>query len=139
MPEIVHPHDGDAVTLRPCPPWCTEQQHFDDDVIYASDGYHHFGPEIEVPTSDRFLGTTDGPATVVRVILKAWTHPLDAEPSQARIELNLGTADERTDLCAEVAPSEARAIAQALLDLADTAEQDGPRQAHETDRTAPGD
>jgi hypothetical protein len=22
--EVVHPLDGDAVTLRPCPPWCTE-------------------------------------------------------------------------------------------------------------------
>lgn len=131
MPEIVHPRDGDAVTLRPCPPWCTEQQHFAaDDVIDASDGYHHYGPEIAVPTSDRFAGATDGAPTVVRVVLKAWTHPLDAEPSQTRIELNLGTAEERTDLCAEVTPSEARAIAQALLDLADTAEHDARRQVH---------
>ena len=129
MPEIVHLRDGGAVTLRPCPPWCTEQQHFAvADVIDATDGYHHYSPEVEVPTSDRFLGTTDGPVTVVRVVLKSWTHPLDAEASHSRIELNLGTAEERTDLCAEVTPSEARAIAQALLDLADTAEQDGPRQ-----------
>ncbi len=33
-------------------------------------------------------------------------------------------------MCAEVTPAEARAIAQALLDLADTAERDRPRQAH---------
>ena len=66
--EVVHPRDGDAVTLRPCPPWCTEERHFaDDEVIYADHGYHHYGPEIQVSTSDRFGGMTDGPETVVRV------------------------------------------------------------------------
>jgi hypothetical protein len=61
----------------------------------------------------------------VRVVLKSWTHPLDAEPSPALIELNLGTAEERTDACAELAPGEARAIAQALIDQAAIAEQPG--------------
>ena len=32
-------------------------------------------------------------------------------------------------MCAEITPAEARAIARALLDLAATAERDGPRQA----------
>ena len=70
-------------------------------------------------------GMTDGPETVVRVILKSWMHPLDAEPGPALIELNLGTAGERTDLCAEITPAEARAVAQALLNLAATAERAG--------------
>ena len=129
--EVVHPLDGDAVTLRPCPPWCTEGRHFaDDEVIYADHGYHHYGPEVEVPASSRFAGMTEGPAAVVRAVLKSWTHPLDAEPGPALIELNLGTAAGRTDMCADISPAGARAIARALLDLAATAEPDGPRQAH---------
>jgi hypothetical protein len=83
-----------------------------------------------VPTSYPFAGMTDGAPTIVRAVLKSWTHPLDADPGPALIELNLGTAAERTDMCAEITPAEARAVAQALLDLADTAERDGPRQAH---------
>ena len=128
--EVVRPRDGDAVTLRSCPLWCNEERHFaDGEVIYADHGYHRYGPEIQVPTSDRFGGMTDGPETVVRVVLKSWTHPLDAEPGPALIELNLGTAGERTDLCAEITPGEARAVAQALLDLAATAERAGDGHA----------
>jgi hypothetical protein len=124
MPEVVYPRDGVAVTLHPCPFWCVQERHFlDTDVIHADDGYHHYGLEIEVPTSDRFSGFTDGPEMVVRVVLKSWTHPLDAEPGPARIEINLGTAEERTDACAEITFHEAQALAQALLDLAATAEQ----------------
>jgi hypothetical protein len=124
MTEVVHPIDGDAVALRPCPAWCTESRHFaDGEAIYADHGYHHYGTEIAVPTSDKFLGMTDGPQTIVRAVLKSWTLPLDADPGPALIELNLGTARERTDMCAEVTPAEARAVAQALLALAATAEQ----------------
>jgi hypothetical protein len=122
MPEVVYPRNGDAVTLRPCPPWCIEDQHFADvEAIDADDGYHHCGPEIEMPTSYRI--NLDAPETVVRVVLKSWTHPLDAEPGPALIEINLGTAGERTDLCAEITPSQARAVAAALLELADTADR----------------
>jgi len=39
-----------------------------------------------------FLGATDGAPTIVRAVLKSWTHPLGAEPGQVLIELNLGTA-----------------------------------------------
>jgi hypothetical protein len=110
VPEVVHPCDGHAVTLRPCLSWCVDERHFlDTDVIHADDGYYHYGPEIEVPTSFRFAGFTDGPETVVRVVLKSWTHALDAEPGPVRIEINLGTAEERTDACAEVTSGEARA------------------------------
>ncbi len=124
MPEVVYPRDGSAVTLRPCPTWCAEERHFaDDEVIYADHGYHHYGPEVEVRTSYPFLGTTDGAETIVRVVLKSWTCPLGADPAPVLIELNLGTAGERTDMCAEITPSEARAVAQALLDLAATAER----------------
>lgn len=70
---------------------------------------------------------TDGPQAIVRVALKSWTHSLGAAPGLTRVELNIGNASERTDMCVEVVPSEARAIAQALLALAGTAERDGPR------------
>jgi hypothetical protein len=126
MPEVVYPRDGNAVTLRPCPPWCTGERHFtEDDVIYPDDGYHHYGPEAEVPTSSSFLGMADGARTVIRVVLKSWTCPLDADPGPALIELNLGTADTGTDMCAEFTPAQARAVAAALLDRAATAEQAG--------------
>ena len=131
MTEVVHPLDGDSVALRPCPPWCTESRHFaGGEAIYADHGYHHYGTEIEVPTSDTFLGMTDGPQTIVRAVLKSWTHPLDADPGPALIELNLGTAGKRTEMCAEITPAEARALARALLALVATAEQDGPFPAN---------
>jgi hypothetical protein len=44
-----------------------------------------------VPTSWRFLA--DGPQSVVKVVLKAWTERLDAEPGPGRIELQLATAE----------------------------------------------
>ncbi len=131
MTEVVHPLDGDAVALRPCPPWCTESRHFaDGEAVYADHGYHHYGTEIEVPTSDTFPGMADGPQSIVRAVLKSWTHPLGASPGPALIELNLGTTGERTDMCAEITPAEARAVAQALLALAATAERDGPFPIH---------
>ena len=71
-----------------------------------------------MPTSYKFLGMTGGPETIVRAVLKSWTHPLHAEPGPADIELDLGTAAERTDMFAEITSGEARAIARALLDLA---------------------
>jgi hypothetical protein len=133
--EVVCPLDGDPVTLRPCPPWCTEGRHFaEDGVIYADHGYHHYGTETEVPTAYTFLGMMDGPKTIVRAVLKSWTHPLDADPGPTLIELNIGTPTERTDMSVEVTAAEARAIARALLDLAATAERDGPQQGRGTGR-----
>ena len=127
MPEVVHPLDGIPVTLQSCPAWCTEDRHFaNDEVVYADHGYHHYGTEIEVPTAYPFLGMTDGVPTIVRAVLKSWTHPLDADPGPALIELNFGTAAERTDICAEITPGEARAVAQTLLYLAGIAERGGP-------------
>ncbi|HEV2373574.1 MAG TPA: hypothetical protein VGS19_15550 [Streptosporangiaceae bacterium] len=121
MAEVVHPRDRDAVVLRPCPPWCTLSQHFaDGEVVDGDEGYHHYGPEVAVPTSDRMH--RDAPETVVRTILKSWTHPLGSDPGPALIEINLGTAEERTDASAEMTPGQARAVAAALLKLADTAE-----------------
>lgn len=127
MTEVVRPRDGDPVALRPCPAWCTQSRHFPDGaVIDADDGYHHAGAEIEVPTSYTFLGMTSGPPTIVRAVLKSWTHPLGAAPGPALIELNLGTAAERTDMCAEITPDEAEAVARALLALAAAARREGP-------------
>lgn len=104
--EVVHTWDGDAATLRPCPSWCTDDRHFaEDEVVDADDGYHHYGPQIPVPASDRMH--RDALETVVWVSLKSWTHPLDSDPGPARIELNLGTAEVRTDSCTELTPNEA--------------------------------
>jgi hypothetical protein len=62
--EVVRPLDGDAVTLRPCPPWCAGARHFAvDEVIYADHGYHHYGTEIEVPTSSPGSVTWSWPAS----------------------------------------------------------------------------
>lgn len=130
MTEVVHLRDGDAVTLRPCPRWCTVSRHFPDGIpVDADDGYHHDGPEDQVPTSYPFGGLTDGPPTVVRVQVRSWTHPLGARPGSAFIDLNLGTAERGTDACAELTPAEARSVARALLDLAAVAEQDGQASA----------
>jgi hypothetical protein len=118
--ELIHPRDGDPVRLRPCPPWCIQTRHFtDDDVIYAEDGFHHDGPEIAVPTSFRML--TDGPESVVKVILKAWASRLDAVPGPGFVELQLATTEYNTDAYVELTPAQARTVASALLQLADTA------------------
>lgn len=54
MTEVVRPRDGEPVELRPCPPWCTHDEHFaGEEIIHADDGFHHCGPEIAVPISDR--------------------------------------------------------------------------------------
>jgi hypothetical protein len=119
--EIVHPQEGGAVRLRSCPPWCSQSRHFaDDDVVYADDGFHHVGPEIAIPTSDRRL--RHDPQSVVKIILKAWTAPLDAEPGPCRIELQLATAEENTDMYVDLTPGEARAVATALLKTVGIAE-----------------
>jgi hypothetical protein len=65
----------------------------------------------------------DNPAMVVKVILKSWTHPLDAEPGPGLIELQLATTEYNTDLFVEITPGQARAVAEALLELAATAER----------------
>ena len=119
--EIVYPQEGGAVGLRPCPSWCSQSRHFaDDDVVYAEDGFHHVGPEIAVPTSDRRL--IHDPESVVKVILKAWTERLDAQPGPCRIELQLATAEENTDMYVDLTPGEAGAVASALLKTVGIAE-----------------
>jgi hypothetical protein len=72
--------------------------------VYAGDGFHHHGPQVAVPTSWRVL--TDGPESVVKVVLKAWTERLDAEPGPGRIELQLATAEYNTDFYVELTPGQ---------------------------------
>ncbi len=121
MTETIYPRDGDAVTLRPCPPWCTQSRHFGgNEPVYAEDGFHHYGPEIAVPTSYRMF-TDHDPESVVKVILKAWTNRLDAGPGPGRIELQLATTEYNTDAYVELTPDQARAVSSALLELADIA------------------
>jgi hypothetical protein len=123
--EIVYPRNGSPVRLGPCPPWCILGRHFaGDDTVDADDGFHHCGPEIAVPTSDRVL--PDGPESVVKVILKAWTSSLDAEPGPSRIELQLATTECNTDRYVELTPDEARAVSSALLKIADVTERIQP-------------
>ena len=128
MSEVIYPADGEPVTLRPCPPWCTVGQHFSPELtVHADDGYFHYGPETQITTGRPLLDEAWEPA-VVRVYLSSWTHPLGAGPGPAVIKANLGTAAHLTDVAAELTPAEARAVAQALLDRADTAEQAGSAQ-----------
>jgi hypothetical protein len=133
--ETIHPRNGNAVSLRPCPSWCTLGQHFTEDhPVDTDDGFHHYGPEIAVPTSDRML--VDSPELVVKVILKAWTHPLDAEPGPGLIELQLAEGERNTDMYAELTPGQARSVSAALLKIADTAEHitADPREAPAVER-----
>jgi hypothetical protein len=131
--EIVHPRNGAAVRLRPCPSWCTLSRHFSDDwVVDADDGFHHHGPEIAVPTSDRML--RNDPETVVKVNVSAWTSRLDAEPDAARVNLVLGTAEYNTDMYVELTAGEARAISAALLKLAEVAARTDPAPTEASSR-----
>lgn len=124
MTETVCPRNGRPVRLRPCPPWCTLEQHFvDDGAIDADDGFHHDGPEIAVATSFRAL--IDYPEMVVKVVLRAWTSRIDLEPDPSHIELQLATTESNTDMYVELTPSQARSVSSALLKLADTAERAG--------------
>ena len=92
-------------------------------MIDADDGFHHYGPEISVPTSDRVLAS--GPETAVKLMLVSWTNPLGAEPGPGRVQLQLTTAEDVTGTYVELAPDEAQALAAALLELAATAEPAG--------------
>jgi hypothetical protein len=123
--ELIQPRDGAPVSLRPCPPWCPQIRHFaDDDVIYAGDGFHHCGPKIAVPTWWRML--SDGPESVVKVILKPWTNRLDADPGPGFVELQLAITEYHADAYVELIPGQARDVASALLQLADiSARPDG--------------
>lgn len=124
MPEIINVRGGDPVSLRPCPSWCALSQHFaDGDTVDTDDGFHHYGPEIAIPTSDRAM--VDDPETVVKVTLKSWTHPLSAGPGPSLVELQLATTEYNTDMLVELTPGQARAVASALIELADIAERTG--------------
>lgn len=121
MTETIYPSDGDPVQLRPCPAWCIEAgRHFLEDVpVHADDGFHHYGPETAVQTSYREM--LNDPETVVKVSLKAWTHPMDAEPGPVTLDLQFATAEDGAHANIELTPGEARTIAAALIKLADTA------------------
>jgi hypothetical protein len=119
------------VQLRPCPPWCTLSQHFaPDGAVDADDGFHHYGPEIAVPTSHRRY--LDGPESIVKVLLKAWTNRMDAAPGPGIIELQFADTESDTDLFVELTPDQARAVSSALLKITEIIDNTGtaPGEAH---------
>jgi hypothetical protein len=63
----------------------------------------------------------------VRLSLKTWVQPLDAEPRTGCVDVTLLTADGEPTV--ELTPAEARALATALVMLTDTAERDGAGNA----------
>ena len=73
-----------------------------------------------MPTFDRM--SLNDPEIVVKVVVKAWTCPLDAEPGPARVELHLAPGGVTTEQSAELIPDQARAVARALLELAAVAD-----------------
>ena len=60
----------------------------------------------------------DGPESVIKVILKAWTNRLDAEPAPGRIEVLLATSEHATDLHVELTPDQARPVSSAPVQAA---------------------
>jgi hypothetical protein len=122
MPETIYPHGGHAVQLRPCPSWCIRTGHFmKGRRIDVDDGFHHEGPEIVVRTSDQQM--LDGPETIVKVGISAWTIPLGAEHGRTDVDLMLATIGEQgARTIVKLTPGDARAIAAALLSRADMAD-----------------
>jgi hypothetical protein len=123
MAEIVRPRHGEPVELGPCPSWCAlGDRHFSEDEpppFDATDGFHHYGPEIMVTTAYR--ARLDGPKPVVRLLLQSFAGELDGEPGPARIEIELtGTADP-SDMSVQLSPDDARMLAASLIGLADIA------------------
>ena len=122
MTETVQVRGSAPVELQPCPPWCVMSEHFGAGLVAdADDGFHHFGPEAAGPTFDR-LGPHD-PGIVVKVLVKAWTCPLDAKAGPGRVELQVTQGSVASEDTAELTPGQARAVAQALQELADVAER----------------
>ena len=92
----------------------------------AGDGFHHYGPQVAVPTSWRVLA--DGPQSGMKIILKALPERLDAGPG--RIELQPATAEYSTGSSAELTPGQARTVASALPGLAGSAVRAGAGWTH---------
>ena len=117
--ENIRTRDGDEFEIQPCPPWCTGGHFPAGEQVDSDDGFHHYGPDVSVPTSHRPF--TDQDSSTVRLCLKAWVHPLDADTGTGCVDVTLFTADGEPTI--ELTPAEARAIATALVMLVDTAEQ----------------
>jgi hypothetical protein len=117
--EIIRTRDGDEFVIRPCPPWCTGGHFPPDETVDSDDGFHHYGTEVSIPTSHRPF--TGGESSTVRLYLSTWVHPLDAQPPTGRVDVTLFTADNEPTV--ELTAAEARALAAALVMLADTVER----------------
>jgi hypothetical protein len=119
---IIHTRDGDQFEIRPCPSWCTDEHFPPDEHVDSDDGFHHCGPDVSIPTSHQpFTGEE---RSTVRLYLKTWVLPLDADPGTGCVDLTLFTADGEPTV--ELTSSEARTLAAALIQLADTAERENP-------------
>jgi hypothetical protein len=122
--KIIHTRDGDQFEIRPCPSWCTDEHFPPDEHVDSDDGFHHCGPDVSIPTSHQpFTGKE---CSTVRLYLKTWVLPLDAEPGTGCVDLTLFTADGEPTV--ELTSREARTLAAALVQLADTAERAQPRR-----------
>jgi hypothetical protein len=114
--------DGVTAELRPCPAWCTGEHFGEGDPVWLQDGFWHYGPETDIPTSDR--AHQAGQPSVVTVSARAWAPHLRADPDQGLVGLRVSADD--GEALVNITPAEARAAAAALLMAAGAAEHDGP-------------
>jgi hypothetical protein len=121
MAEIVRTTRGESVELGPCPAWCAMgDRHFSEDELPdVADGFHHFGPEVMLPTA--FRAILDRPKPAVRLQLQSFARGLAEESGPPRIEIELAVAGERVEQPVELTPDEARVLAASLVSLADIA------------------
>jgi uncharacterized protein DUF6907 len=110
-----------GITIQSCPPWCAgdDGDHFGpQSILYAEDGFFHYGPAITVTDDSASLG--DGRDDIELTLgLACWVPTLAAPPGPARICLSDGH-----DGVYYVAPTTARWLAAELNRIADQASRD---------------
>jgi hypothetical protein len=113
----------DAVTLAPCPSWCTTREHFPDrDPETADDDFTHYGLNFELDLGKP--GSGECPASAVAFAIWARSGSVRAEAGPAWVELNLskGSSVIAPEMWIDLTPAQARKVGMTLLDLASVAE-----------------